>query len=179
MRELFLGTDWTNVGILGIVVSLFGIVSGAIALFISFSVRRISRLAYKHNEIEIINLFFSNERDPQLIKARRAVHNLPNEYDPREINEERGELIAALITTYNQYGLLVEKKKLPFEIFSEGATGITIVTHYKKLLPYIKLRRDTDNEMYADYFETLARRIAKKRNLTLESPVIVADEPNK
>jgi hypothetical protein len=121
----------------------------------------ISLKALSHNKIEAINSFFSNDRDPGFIEARSIVHLLPEKYDPAAVLKEHGSQIAILILSYEQAGILVWKRQLPFYIFSKAGCGVAVVKSYKKLRPYIEHKR-TENPLYAKYFEYLCNRIIKK-----------------
>ena len=146
-EELFMEL---TLGIVGAVTGIMGII--------------ISVLSYSHNRIEAVNAFYSNDRDPNFIEARRIVHTLPDDYDPSDVQKNFGNQIAILILSFDQAGILIKKRQLPFWIFSRGGCGVAAVTFHKKLFPYIKYRRKS-NPLYAVNFDYLVKKIISKVKL--------------
>jgi len=133
---------------------IIGFVLGTAALIISFK-------SLNHNKIEAVNAYYENARRKDFIEARRIVYNnLPENYDPQEIQDRYGDEIAILITTYEQCGLMLKKSQLPFWLFSETSTSIVVVNFYAKLEPYIIHRRKS-NPLYAKNFEYLNNELTK------------------
>ena len=138
-------------------IGIIGAVTGIVGMIISV-------LSFSHNRIEAVNAFYANDRDPNFIEARRIVHTLPDMYSPADVQKEFGSQIAILILSFDQAGILVKKRQLPFWIFSKGGCGVAAVNFYKKLLPYIRYKQK-DNQLYADNFKYLVERIIKKAKL--------------
>jgi len=133
---------------------IIGFVLGAAAVIISFK-------SLNHNKIAAVNAYYENARCKDFIEARRIVYNnLPENYDPQEIQDKYGDEIAILITTYEQSGLMLKKRQLPFWLFSETGTSIVVVNFYAKLEPYIIHRRKS-NQLYAKNFEYLNKELTK------------------
>jgi len=135
-----------TLGIIGAVTGLLGII--------------ISLLSYSHNRIEAVNAYFENDRAQSFIDARRIVHNLPNTYDPIQLQKDHGSEIAVLIISYQQAAILVRKRQLPFWIFKEQASGFAVTKLFDKLRPYIEMRRQ-DNPAFAKQYEWLYNRIKR------------------
>jgi len=146
----------TTLGIIGAATGVLGFI--------------ISVLGYLHNRIEAINAYFENDRSETFLKAREIIHGLEEDYNLLDLMKNYGNEVAYLIISYNQAGLLVKRKQLPFWIFSKQASsGYAIIRLWEKLEPYIKMRRDGDgkdvyrNPAYAVYFEYLYKRVKKAK----------------
>jgi len=139
--------------IFGIVGGITGIIGVIVSLF-----------ALNHNRIEAVNAFYSNDRDERFIEARRIVHTLPDKYEPADIMAQYGDILSVLILSYEQAGILVKKRQLPFWVFADGGCGVAAFNFYKKLTPYIEYKRKT-NPLYAINFEYLKDQIIAKGKL--------------
>ena len=139
------------------VISLTGGFAGLVGVIVSL-------FALNHNKIEAINEFYSNDRDERFIEARRIVHELPSKYDPADEMKKHGDKLSVLILSYEQAGILVKKRQLPFWVFMNGGCGLAVVDFYEKLTPYIEYKRKT-NKLYAKSFEYLKERILSKGKL--------------
>jgi hypothetical protein len=133
--------------------SLIGAVTGIMGFVISV-------LSYFHNRIDAVNSYLENERAPYFLEARRVLHNTPEGYDPSELQQQIGNQIAFLVTSYEQAAILVKRKQLPFWIFKSQASGFALTRMYDKLRPYIEMRR-LDNPAYAKQYEDLYHRIKR------------------
>lgn len=98
--------------ILTLIFGIAGMVTG-IAGFI------ISALAYNHNKIEALNLYFIQARDPLLMEGKKIIYHLPNEQSI-DISDENDIPISHVINFYHHWGLMVKRKQLPFWIFLMG-----------------------------------------------------------
>ena len=136
---------------------VIGAITGTIGVIVSL-------FALNHNKIEAVNAFYSNDRNPAFIEARRIVHTLTEKYEPSDVQKQYGSEIAVLILSYEQAGILVKKRQLPFWIFSKGGCGVAVVNFYKKLTPYITYKRK-ENPLYATNFEFLRNKIISKGKL--------------
>jgi len=137
-----------------LIFGLIGAIAGTAGIIFSY-------ISYAHSKIETVNAFYLNDRDPNFIEARRIVHTLPEGYDPIKVREEHGKILTILILSYDQAGILVKKRKLPFWIFSEGGCGVAVVNFYEKLTPYIAEKRK-ENRLYATNFEYLKNKISEE-----------------
>jgi len=148
--EVFFGISTFVLSIIAIIISLFGLY---------------------HNRMEAVNAFFENDRSETLLRARSIVHSLEENYNPIELMKNHGDEIAFLIISYNQAAVLIQKRQLPFWVFSKQASsGYAVMQIWKKLKPYIDMRRNgfTDeksniniypNPSLANPFEALYNRI--------------------
>lgn len=138
-----------------IIFSIIGTITGLFGVFFGL-------LSINRSKIETINEFYKIDRDQNFIEARKTMHLLKCNYEPKSLMEKHGDKIAFLILAYDQSGLLVKKRHLPFWVFSKGACGATAVKFYNILKPYIDYKRG-ENKYYAINYEYLVKKIEKKR----------------
>ncbi len=134
--ELALGITGAITGVIGLVISVFGVIN---------------------KRFLALSDFYSLDRDLTSIKARKKAYDLQKDeisYDPE---------ISYVISYFHFWGLMVKKGFLPFYIF-KSASGLAVVKLYSKLKPTIADHRKA-NEYYAEYFEWLYIKIRRKMNI--------------
>ena len=134
-------------GIVGCITGIAGTIFGIISL--------------TNSRIEAVNEYLKNDRDPAFIDVRKIVYSLPDNYDPKKVDEEIGAKIALLIISYQQAAILVKHKQLPFWLFKNNVSGHALTELFDKLKPFIEYRREK-NPCYAKEYEGLCDRIKKE-----------------
>lgn len=136
-----------------LILSIVGALTGVLGIVISI-------LSYSHNRIEAVNAYYNVLLNSESIKSRRVLRSLPNTYEPNDLTEEQIECCSYTVITYQQAGLLVKKKQLPFWVF-DHSSGYKVMNFFEKLKPYIDARREGEPG-YAYDFEYLYNRLKSK-----------------
>jgi hypothetical protein len=117
---------------------------------------------------ETIRQCFEYFRNEDFIKAREYVQkDLPigHNVDYAKINSEDKFKILLVISTMQQWGILVRKHYLPLSLFINSDEGNKVYNCYEVLKDYILYRKSdktsAKNDYYADDFRWLYKRIAK------------------
>ena len=136
---------------MGIIGALTGIVGLIISVF-----------SYSHNRIEAVNAYYNNLQKLESIKARRVLRHLGDDYDPKKLTEEQIDCCSYIVILYQQAGILVRKRQLPFWVFDKSS-GYKVMNYFEKLRPYIDVRRISEPG-YAHDFEYLSNRLKAKNS---------------
>ena len=128
----------------------------------------ISIAGYLHNKIDALNLYFTYAKEEEFIEGRKLIYNLPEGIiidEDENTNHAEYTKIFSVMNAYQQWGLLTQKRQLPFWIFHNRKTGITssgvaIIRTYNKLKPTIEYFRKK-NPKYADSYTYLYDKIVK------------------
>lgn len=136
-----------------LILGIIGVLTGLLGLVISI-------LSYSHNRIEAVNAYYNGVLNLDSIRARRMLRVLADDYNPNNLTDEQKDCFSYTVITYQQAGLLVKKRQLPFWVF-EQSSGYKVMNFFEKLKPYIDIRRKGEPG-YAFYFEYLYNRLKVK-----------------
>ncbi|MEE0856080.1 MAG: hypothetical protein U0L58_02130 [Ruminococcus sp.] len=112
-------------------------------------------LSYKNNQFKAVNEFMSKIEDENFIEIKHYIYNNKN-FSVVDKNS------AILVNFFHHWGLLVKKRYLPLWVFDK-ATGRGACRLYEKVEPYIKKRREFNNDSsYGEYYEWLYYKLKKR-----------------
>lgn len=101
---------------------------------------------------------FFLQGDTEFLKScRKQIYNIPDKCEEYSKYEDS---ISQVVSFYDCWALMVKRKYLPIWVF-DGMAGDALLRQYKKILPYIELRRFKGDTNYAMYFEWLQEKIKK------------------
>ena len=161
-KQIIRGAVKVNIGIIECIINGAICITGILAFIISF---------FTYKKKDNVNMYFKTEESPNFIESKKIVHNLDNNLKTTitingnaVLEDDINMAISNVINNYHHYGLLLKHNYLPKWIFcskSDGLTssGISIIKMYKKVLPYINERRNSNNPKYACYFEFLIKKM--------------------
>jgi hypothetical protein len=117
--------------------------------------------------VKTARVFAENERDNAIIEAKRLINQLDKNYDAAALMRDHGNDLERIVSYYEQAGLFAKRWIMPFWLFRNNANGIALVQIYKKMSPYIEMRREgiaegdfqiESNPYYCKNFEYLYER---------------------
>ncbi len=119
---------------------------------------------FKRENNGYLSDFISFSKDKDFIKAKINIYELGNcEKDEYFIQcENIKEDISYFCNFFNNAGILVYKKRLPFWVFTKGGWGYITVKTFKILENYIERERSLHNEHHCYYFEYLYNKINRQ-----------------
>ena len=130
-------------------------------------------LSYRKDKTSAILEFYAQGDSKELIDARTEVYEwyhirsfVGNHDDVplsimeyNKLEKSLKDSIVCVCNYYESWGVLLEKKYLPFNIF-DSAVGVTLCRCFEVLKPYIEMRQ-LKNEYYAKHFVDLNLKIRK------------------
>lgn len=139
--------------------SLVAIVGGICGIFsVVFSV-----VQYKREGNGFLSDFIAIAYDKEFIDTKIKIYELGECSEDEYFDKCRAlrKEISLFCNFFNNAGILVQKKRLPSWIFSEGGWGYITVKSFNILKKYIKSERENHNKHHCEYFEKLCNDIKK------------------
>jgi hypothetical protein len=137
--------------------TIIAIVGGMCGIFsVVFSIAQ-----YKRESNGFLSEFISIASDKEFIDIKIKIYELgdcsEDEYFEQCKNIKKE--ISFFCNFFNNAGILVHKKRLPFWIFCEGGWGYITVKSFDILYKYIKNERDIHDKRHSNYYEELYNKI--------------------
>ena len=140
-------------------VDIVAILSGISGILVGIASIRISNLG-------AVKEYFQQGDAKEYTEARK---NLYRKFDDGIKIDKNDKDASNVISFFNFWGMMVEKKYLPIWVF-ESASGQAVIRLYEGLQDMIKERR-RDNPNYGEYFEWLYRKCKSKKRKPLKKDI--------
>ena len=137
------------------------IVINITSIVISFTALYFGIQSYRNAKIAVVKEFFVQGDSRDQKNFRKQVYDIYNRVTAEPVIKKElikiTDAVAHIVSFYDFWALMVEKKYLPMWTF-DGTPGNTAINVFSKIKPYIDHRREKDAE-YAKRFERLVNRI--------------------